>query len=108
MNLVIGGIFGVVTILIVRQIITLRSEWLRYKKADDENEFDSNRYSDRINEIGKSAMDAIEKGMVKKQLLPNDALKHNSNKVLDEYINFVNNSSVYQYLISAKERKYNG
>lgn len=108
MNLIIGGVFAIVVMLIIKQIAAIRNEWEKRSDVRIECDFDCSRYSDTINEMGKNAMGSIKKGIVKKQLLPNDALKHDSNMVLDQYIDFINCSSMYKYLMSAKEQKYNG
>lgn len=108
MHLLIGSIFVAVLILLMLQIKTLKNDWDKHRKSDREGNLDLNRYPDNVNEVGKRAMDDIKKGIVKKQLLSNDALKHDSNKMLTQYRRFINDSSVYKYLISAKEWKYNG
>lgn len=108
MYAVICVVFAIVIFLIAMQVVTLKREWNKRLYGDTDNGFCADRYSDRINELGLDAMDAIEKGIVRKQLLSNDAREHDSNLVLDQYIAFVDHSSAYQYLISAKERKYNG
>lgn len=108
MNLTMGAIFVVVTMLVIKQILALKKEWNKSEQTNIKSEFDFSRYDDKINEIGINAMGAVENGEVKKQLLLNNAQKRDSNKVLDQYISFINNSMLYKYLISIGDQKYNG
>lgn len=108
MYLIIRITFVAVAILIVKQIMILKKEWNNCTQTCMKSNFNSSRYPDKINEIGKEAMEAVESGKVKKQLLPNDAPKYDSGKTLNQYIEFINSSELYQYLISLKEQKYNG
>ena len=51
-------------------------------------------------------MEATRSGKIKKQLLLNDSVIYNSNKALNEYIDFVDKSSVFKKIINMKESRF--
>lgn len=65
-------------------------------------------YSKEISEIGEKTMCAVKAGKVKKQLLSNDASEYDSNNALEQYVAFVDQSTVYKKVMSIKEQKFHG
>lgn len=108
MYLIISIIFTIAILLIAKQLMVIIEQWCDQPHDINKNSFDPHLYPDNINAFGINAINFIKTGVVKKQLLSNDAPLHNSTKALNHYIDFINRSSMYQYITSIKERKYNG
>lgn len=73
-----------------------------YKKSD----VNFSKYPENINKEGYKVMEATRSGKIKKQLLLNDSVIYNSNKALNEYVDFVDKSSVFKKIINMKESRF--
>lgn len=95
---------AIVAMLVVQVVILLKTV-----KSKQLSGFSANsRYSSQVNLLGQKSMEAIERGVIKKQLLLNDAPEHSSDEALDKYIDFLHNTSVYKKIIEVGEIKYHG
>lgn len=107
MNLIVYAIFGVVILLLLIQFIYIirNASNNREKKQNNQN---NKVYSKEISELGEKTMCAVKAGKVKKQLLSNDAPEYDSNNALEQYVAFVDQSTVYKKVMSIKEQKFYG
>lgn len=104
MNFIIYAVLGVILLLpLVQFIIYFKA--LSNKTRKEEND---KAYSKEIYELGKKTMHAVEAGKVKKQLLSNDAPEYDSSNALEQYVNFVEQSTVFEKVMSIKEVKFHG
>ena len=104
MNLIVYAVFGVVILLLLIQFIYI------IKNASNNRGKKQNYkvYSKEISELGEKTMCAVKAGKVKKQLLSNDAPEYDSNNALEQYVAFVDQSTVYKKVMSIKEQKFHG
>lgn len=104
MNLIVYAIFGVVILLLLIQFIYIIRNALNNRGKKQNNKV----YSKEISELGEKTMCAVKAGKVKKQLLSNDAPEYDSNNALEQYVAFVDQSTVYKKVMSIKEQKFHG
>lgn len=103
MNLIVYVIFGAVILLLLIQFIYIRNA------SNDRGRKQNNKiYSKEISELGEKMMYAVKAGKVKKQLLSNDAPEYDSNNALEQYVAFVDQSTVYKKVMSIKEQRFHG
>lgn len=104
MNLIVYAIFGVVILLLLIQFIYI----IRNASNNRGKKQNNKVYSKEISELGEKTMCAVKAGKVKKQLLSNDAPEYDSNNALEQYVAFVDQSTVYKKVMSIKEQKFHG
>lgn len=104
MNLIVYAVFGVVILLLLIQFIYIIKNASNNRGKKQNNKV----YSKEISELGEKTMCAVKAGKVKKQLLSNDAPEYDSNNALEQYVAFVDQSTVYKKVMSIKEQKFHG
>lgn len=98
-------VLGIVVLLSIFQLIIMHPGIINKIKNQKQN---NKTYSKEIFELGKKTMNDVKIGKFKKHLLLNDAPIYNSNDALEHYVDFVDNSTIYQKIISVKEKKFHG
>lgn len=106
MNLIIFCVLGALAALLIAQIRYVLIFHKKYKKKS--NDFNAKKYPDNILEHSEKTIQAVELGIIKKQLIENDAPLYNSGQALQEYVTFVDNATVYKKLSNLKGSRYNG
>lgn len=106
MNLIIFCVLGDLVALLIAQIRYVLIFHNCYKKKLIDVEI--KQYPDNILEHSEKTIQAVESGIIKKQLIENDAPLYNSGQVLQEYVTFVDNATVYKKVSNLKGSRYNG
>ena len=96
-------IYALYVILFIVLVLRLGMILLRGNKKKSIN---VNNYSEEVLNAGTRAMDAARNGIIKKQLLLNDSDEYNSNNALEEYVVFVEKSSVFRKIANMKESRF--
>lgn len=106
MILIIFCVLGALVALLIAQIRYVLIFRRIYKTKL--NGFNAQKYPDNILEHSEKTMKAVELGIIKKQLIENDAPLYNSGQALQEYVTFVDTATVYKKISDLKGSRYYG
>lgn len=108
---VLGGaiiLFVIVSLLFLVQLLFYLNNIFKAKTTKRISKQIDQTYPKEISELGEGTMRAVQHGRLKKHLLSNDAPIYNSNDTANQYIAFVDHSTIYKKVLSVKEIRFHG
>ena len=101
MSWLVFGVFGIVAILIIAQVYFgfFHSPKLSPEQTD---------YPEKVMIHGDTAMNAVYQGKVKMHVLNNDAERFDSAAAWENYVRFLEESSLFHKITEIKESNYRG
>lgn len=108
MNIIFYIIFILILIGTIIQLLFSFSNFYLLSIKKNMNRIFRCRSNTKKENVGDCVMLAVKRGTVKKQLLPNNSPKYDSKSALKCYIKFINESKVYDKIVSIKESAFYG
>ncbi len=106
MNIIIYGTFIVLAVLLIAQIGYV---FIKINRSQKNRVILSRiKYPADVLRHSEKSIQAVINGEIKKQLIENDAPLYNSAKALQQYSEFIKESTIYKKIFILKGSRYNG
>lgn len=106
MDIIIYGTFIVLAVLLIAQVgyVFIKINRSQKNKVTPLR----TKYPADVLEHGEKSIQAVINGEIKKQLIENDAPLYNSAQALQQYSEFIKESTIYKKIFILKGSRYNG